>query len=157
MIEKNKLRIGDIEKKLSDVLDAVEIIRDNLPDSAGELVRMGLAKDGLYKKVEFAIESLIDVCNIINSDLRLGVPENEDDLLNRLESNKIFDKNTLQLIRYMKRFRNVLVHKYGDIDDNKAYRDISKGLDDFEAIIKEVEIFLDKHRNKSNKQAKRGD
>jgi len=45
----------------------------------------------------------------------------------------------------MKKFRNVLVHKYGDIDDKKAYEDIKEGLKDFEHIINEIEKFLKKY------------
>lgn len=109
---------------------------------------MGLAKDGLYKKTEFAIESIIDVCNIINSDLRLGIPEAEEDILKNLRDNKIFDAKIINLISQMKRFRNVLVHKYEDIDDKKAYESIKEGLKDFELIVKEIEGFLEKQKRK---------
>ena len=38
----------------------------------------------------------------------------------------------------MKGFRNILVHKYGEIDDRKAYQDIKNGLEDF-SISREKE------------------
>jgi len=45
----------------------------------------------------------------------------------------------------MKGFRNILIHKYGEIDDEKAYENIKEGLKDFEKIIKEIEGFLEKN------------
>ncbi|MEK6846567.1 MAG: HepT-like ribonuclease domain-containing protein, partial [Nanoarchaeota archaeon] len=99
MIQKNKIRTEEIEKKISDILDTVEIIRDNLPDTYEEFLALGLVKDGLYKKAEYALESVIDICNILNSDMRLGVPDTEDSLLDNLEKNKVFNKNIIELIR----------------------------------------------------------
>ena len=148
MIEKNKIRSDEIKQKLSDILDAITIVRENLPADSDKFPDMGLIKDGLYKKIEFAIESVIDICNIINSDLRLGVPSTEDKLIDNLEKNKVFDIKIINLIREMKKFRNVLVHKYGDIDDEKAYLDIKDGLNDFELVIAEFEKFLTKRKNK---------
>ncbi len=155
MIEKRELKSDKIEKKISDILDTLEIIRENLPESAESLGALGLIKDGLYKKVEFAIESLIDICSIINVGLRLGVPETEDGLISNIEKNKVLDEKAVQIIKEMKRFRNVLVHKYGDIDDVKAYNSISSGLDDFEAVITEIEKFLERHKKSDNEKLKK--
>jgi uncharacterized protein YutE (UPF0331/DUF86 family) len=148
MIKRNKIRIDEIEKKLSDVIDNLSVIEENLPEKFNDFLSMGLAKDGLYKKLEYTLESVIDICNIINSDSRFGVPDDEENLLNNLEENKVFDKKTVSMIREMKRFRNVLVHKYGDIDDKLAFEDIKEGLPDFEKVIKEIEKFLKKERKK---------
>ena len=99
-------------------------------------------KDGIYKKVEFAIESVLDICNIINSDLDLGTPETEESVLDNLEKNKIFDKKVVGLIREMKGFRNILAHRYGRINDELAFENIKEGLKDFDLIIREVERVL---------------
>ena len=44
----------------------------------------------------------------------------------------------------MKGFRNILVHRYGEIDDDIAYEEIKNGLKDFEEFEKEIESFLEK-------------
>lgn len=116
-----------------------------MPADLEGFLKLGLVKDGIYKKIEFAIENIIDICSIINSDLRLGSPETEDSIFDNLEKNKILNKKALDLIREMKGFRNILVHKYGDIDDERAFETIKEGLKDFEVIIKEIETFLRKN------------
>lgn len=45
----------------------------------------------------------------------------------------------------MKGFRNILVHKYGEVDDDLVYENLSDRLGDFELFIKEVLIFLKRH------------
>mgnify|MGYP001576678554 CR=1 FL=1 len=151
MIKKRELRIKEIESKLGEIIDNLFIVENNLPQSFADFSKIGLIKDGIYKKIEHALENLIDICSIINSDLRLGSPETEDSIFEHLEDKDIFSKRAIELIRNMKKFRNVLVHKYGDIDDKKAYEDIKEGLPDLDIVIKEIEKFLEKHKDKKKK------
>ncbi len=48
----------------------------------------------------------------------------------------------IELINEMKKFRNIFIHRYGEIDDELAYETIKEGLKDFEMIVKEVEEFI---------------
>ena len=106
-----------------------------------------LLRNGIYKELEFALENVLDICSIINSDLGLGMPEVEDNILDNLEGKKIFAKKIVEIIRDMKRFRNILVHKYGKINDSIAFETISDGLKDFEMIINEIEKVIKKYKN----------
>ncbi len=155
MIKKLDLREKEIESKLTEIVDSISKVEDNLPGKYEDFAGLGLVKEGIYKKIEFAIESIIDICNIINSDLRLGSPETEDSILDNLETNNIFDKKIIDLIREMKGFRNILVHKYGKVDERKAFVNIHDGLKDFELIIKEIESFLKKYQEKRNNKGNR--
>jgi|SRR3989344_4694410 len=141
-----------IEHKLSEISDNVNIVSENMPSKFEDFADMGLSKHGLYKMIEFAIQDVIDICSILNSDLSLGMPENEDILLEHIENKNIFTKNVMSKIKEMKGFRNILVHKYGDIDDRKAFEDVGEGLKDFESFIKEIENFLEKYSEKENKK-----
>lgn len=146
MIKKREFRAEQIKKKISEALDSVSIVEENIPEDIDQFLESGLIKDGIYKKVEFAIESLVDALNIINSDLRLGSPETEESIINHIEREKILSKDTAEKVREMKKFRNVLIHRYGEIDDKKAFETISEGLKDFEAVIEEIEEFLKKKK-----------
>lgn len=42
----------------------------------------------------------------------------------------------------MKRFRNILVHRYGKINDSLAYEVLKHNLDDFYDIIEQIESFV---------------
>jgi|SRR3989344_2100473 len=146
MIRRKLLRINEIEKKVDDIISSLEIIEANLPEELEDFLSMGLTRDGLYKKVEFCIESLIDICNIINSDLRFGIPETEEGIIENMRKNNIFTEKSINILKKIKGFRNILVHKYGDINDSLAFEIIEEGLKDFELIIKEIEVFIVKHK-----------
>ena len=118
------------------------IIEENLPLESEEFEKMGLMKDGIYKKLEFIIEDVIDVCNILNSDLSLGIPSDEDSIIKNLEDKKIISEELAEKIIQMKGFRNILVHRYGKINDKEAFETIKENLGDFEIFKKEILKFL---------------
>ena len=146
MIKRKELRMEIIESKIGKVIDSVEFVEENIPKVFGGFRDSRIIRGSVYKEIESAIESIMDVCNIINSDLRLGAPETEDTILEHMGANKIFDEKIIELIKEMKGFRNILVHKYGEINDKRAFETIKEGLKDFELIIKEIEAFLKKQK-----------
>ena len=48
-------------------------------------------------------------------------------------------------MKQMKGFRNILVHRYGEINDKQAFEIIKDGLEDFRQFIKEFEEVLTKY------------
>ncbi len=72
--------------------------------------------------LQLGIECVLDICNLLVSGLRLGLPGDEDDLLEKLERAKVLAPGIVALLRPMKGFRNVLVHEYGGIDDAVVYK-----------------------------------
>ena len=128
----------EIRYKLKQIEENLSLIENNLPDNFKEFKQLGLVKDGIYKRIENAIEDMIDICGIINSELKLGIPTEDEDLIDNVFKKKIISKNLYLKIKEMKGFRNILVHRYGDLDDKLAFENIKSGLDDFELFIKEI-------------------
>jgi len=101
-----------------------------------------------YKKIEkrracerllqISIECVIDICALIVSGLRLGLPSEEDDLFEKLEQAEIISSSTKGTLKKMKGFRNILVHEYGRIDDELVYEVLKNKLDDFDVFKKEI-------------------
>jgi len=81
---------------------------------------------------------MIDACAIQNADHALGIPSDTDDIIENLRKAELIKDETAEKIKEIKAFRNVLVHKYGKIDDKRAYRDVKKGMKDIRGIVKEM-------------------
>jgi uncharacterized protein YutE (UPF0331/DUF86 family) len=135
-----------IRIKLKDMKDSLAKIKAHLPPTLEEFLDLGLIKDGIYKKVEFMIENVLDICKIINTDLNLGLPKKDTDIIENLVKHKIISKEMGEKIKGMKSFRNILVHRYGEIDDEIAYEEIKNGLKDFEDFEKEIEKLLESRK-----------
>ncbi len=68
----------------------------------------------------------------------------EEDIITILEKKKILSDKLISKVRGMKGFRNILVHKYGEIDDHRAYASLKEELKDFGLFEKEVKQSLKK-------------
>ena len=100
-----------------------------------------------YKKVEkrracerllqISIECIIDICSLIVTGLRLGLPGEEDDLFERLEAAGIIPSSMKETLRMMKGFRNILVHEYSRVNDRIVYEALRNRLNDFK-IFKQL-------------------
>lgn len=132
-----------IIKKLTDSEDSINLVKENIPKNYKKFMEMEkLERDGIYKNIEFSIQNILDICAMIAKDKKLDIPENDSDLLEELKKAKLLEKSTVDRIKELKGFRNYLVHRYGDLDDEVAYDDIIDGLKDFKAIFSEIKKII---------------
>jgi len=78
----------------------------------------------------------------VNADLRLGVPATDEDILENLVRHGVFGPEMRQSLKAMKGFRNIVVHRYGAIDDALAFSILTERIGDFALFRQEVERFL---------------
>lgn len=123
-----------IFEKFKEIEENVALIEDNLPSSLKEFKALGLVKDGIYKRLEHSVENIIDIFAVVYSSLNLGVPADDDDILERLKTKKVFDENLIKTVKAMKGLRNILVHRYGTIHDEDVYEMLTDHLSDFTKI-----------------------
>lgn len=136
------MRTEIIRKKIAEIQGSLEMLRANLPESLEEFELLGLVKDGMYKRIEFCIEDVFDICAIINADLKLGIPRSDDDILEILVKKGIFDEEMKKKLKGMKGFRNIIVHRYAGIDDRLAFEFFNEKLADFEEFIVKITDFI---------------
>jgi uncharacterized protein YutE (UPF0331/DUF86 family) len=131
-MEVNKERItyliGEIEKSVT-VLKEFSL-RDK-EDLLGDLKSLGSVK---YFFIT-AIEACIDICNHITSKERWGVPDSYADCFNLLKDNHVIDEMFSKKLVNMAKFRNLLVHFYQKIDDEKVYEFLHSELENFQSFI----------------------
>ena len=136
------LRTDAIKSKLKIIEENIDLVKENLPEKLSKFKALGLVKDGIYKRIEASIQEVISICSIINSDLKLGIPSNRDDIIVALFDNNILSKKMTEKIKELKGFRNFLVHRYGTIDDEVAFKDIRNELLDFKVFKEEILNYL---------------
>lgn len=92
--------------------------------------------------LQIAIECVIDVCSLLVTGLRLGLPGEEDDLFEKLARHGVVSPALAVTLRRMKGLRNLLVHEYGSINDRILFETVRTRLGDFDAFEGEVLAFL---------------
>jgi len=138
------MRPDIIRNKMKEIQESVYLVKTNLPYDFDDFLELGLVKDGIYKRIEYSIENVWDICSIINSDLSKGIPYDEENILDNLIKAGIFDKELGEKLKTMKGFRNIVVHRYGSIDDKLAFQTLQEHLEDFQYFTRQVEDFLNR-------------
>ena len=88
--------------------------------------------------LQVSIECCLDAVNHIIASERFRAPKDYADSFSILEENGILESSLVIKLRQMAKFRNRLVHLYGEIDDKFVYEFIQKDIEDirkFQKII----------------------
>lgn len=131
-----------VQQKIREIEENLELIQESLPRESEEFRRLGLVKDGIYKRLEFSIQNIVDIFSMIHSDLRIGVPQDIDSIFEGLQKKKALPLATIALAQEMKGLRNILIHRYGEINDDLVFELLTERIDDFAKIIQAIESYL---------------
>lgn len=93
-----------------------------LPGSLEEYTASVEKRRATERLLQMSIECVLDICGLFVAGLRLGLPSEEENLLERLEHARVFPLELIGTLRAMRRFRNILVHEYGAVDDRIVFR-----------------------------------
>ena len=86
--------------------------------------------------LQICIECCLDVANHIIAAEQYRAPRDYGDSFTVLEEKGIFQKQLGHNLRQMTKFRNRLVHLYGEIDDKFVYEFIKTDVEDIRKLIK---------------------
>lgn len=128
--------------KLDELYGYQRELRQIMPASFAQFKKIE-KKRACERLMQVSIECVIDVCALIVSGLRLGLPSEEDDLFERLEEAEVISSDMKEILKKMKGFRNLLVHEYGRVDDEIVYDMVKNRLRDFIDFKKEITKVLD--------------
>jgi uncharacterized protein YutE (UPF0331/DUF86 family) len=93
--------------------------------------------------LQISVETAIDVCALVVSGLRLGLPGEENDLFEKLVDRGVISRPMADVLRRMKGMRNILVHEYGRVDDELIFETVAHRLGDFDTFRREILAFLE--------------
>lgn len=131
--------------KLDDLDGYLGELRQVVPASYARYMESVEKRRACERLLQMSIECVIDVCALFVSGLRLGLPAEEDDLIEKLEQAGLISSELAKMLRTMKGFRNLLVHEYGRIDNAIVFTMASRRLQDFDSFKTETLQTLHKH------------
>ncbi|MFO8132727.1 MAG: DUF86 domain-containing protein [Thermoplasmatota archaeon] len=134
--DKNRILV-----KLDDMTRYISELRDMLPSKQGYMNDL-VKRRACEKTIESAIESMIDAAAIIVSSERLGLPTDEESIFDLLIEHNVIPETVAQKAKEMKGFRNILIHRYADVDDELVYQHLRHRLSDFHGFKEAVETYL---------------
>jgi len=133
-------------KRILAKIDEINRYQDELneimPSSLDEYISSNEKRRACERLLQILIESVIDICYILNTSLNLGIPSDDEDVFSKLKARKVISQKTSLILNEMKGFRNILVHKYGKVDDEIVFEMLTENLSDFDMFKEEILKFI---------------
>ena len=89
----------------------------HLPKSFSQYEKNLEKKRFCERTLQLMIEICIDISQLLVKELKLGLPTEEESVFEKLEQSKVISPALKRKLIEMKKFRNVLIHKYTGIID----------------------------------------
>jgi len=88
------------------------------------------------------MEACIDIANYIISVKGFRRAEEYSEMFKVLKEEGVIQKKLATKLEDMARFRNLLVHRYGEVDNKRVLEIIKHNLKDIEEFEKEIQKFI---------------
>ncbi len=138
MIDKERILI-----KIDEMMGYLEELKGIKPNKISRYKGSIEKRRACERLLQITIECVIDICTIIVKDLKLGIPEDETGMFEKIRKKGIISEKTKKNLEDMKGFRNILVHKYGAVHDGIVFENLSR-ISDFIKFKNEIIGFLKK-------------
>ncbi len=132
-----------IKDKMSELLVYIAELDEDLPDAEDEYLEERRTRRACERTFQLACEDILDICNLIIADKGLGLPKDNRDAIRKLADNKIIPKKLSDRLEDMVGFRNLLVHRYGKVDDSRAYHYLKEEIDDLYEFAETIEKLIE--------------
>ncbi len=98
---------------------------------------------------------MIDITSHICARLRIVTQPDSSECIRALADKGIFSKDRATMYSKMVRFRNVLVHLYGEVEDKRVHEIIEGELDYFRMFLMDIDAYIEKNRKEKQVKKKR--
>jgi uncharacterized protein YutE (UPF0331/DUF86 family) len=153
MLNLDSARITEHIKTIETNLQELETLRGrSFEDFEQDSRSVAAAKYWL----QTAVQAMIDISSHICARLGLAVQQDSGESIRALEKRGLFSKDRATMYVKMIRFRNVLVHLYGEVDDHRVHEILENELDYFRMYMMDVDMIVESERKKkSQRQVRR--
>ena len=124
--------------KIDELQGYLKELRNIVPEDYNKYLSSIEKRRACERLLQISVECVIDICSLLVSGLRLGLPAEESDIFEKLFVNNIISKEVKDILKLMKGFRNILVHDYARLDNALIYEIATTRLKDFEIFAKEI-------------------
>jgi uncharacterized protein YutE (UPF0331/DUF86 family) len=150
----NRINIERIKQFVGEVKEALRVLRAYLPKGKEEILKnptiLGSAKYHLI----VAIQGCIDICNHLVAKEGGRAPEDYADCFTLMADLGILKKDLSDRLAQMARFRNLLIHLYWRVDNERVYKILNENLVDIDQFLGSVGKILQKTMNERSSHNK---
>lgn len=103
-----------------------------------------MLRSAIERNFQLALESVLDIGEIIISMKELEKPEDYKEVIEILGKHDVLPRDFANKFAPAAGFRNILVHKYTEVDTDELYEHLRKDLNDFDFFAESIAKFIKK-------------
>ncbi len=135
-------------------IEKIKTLEKDLLDTISEIKSLVAIKEEVFLKdkkniytlrylIIEAVEVMASICNHILTRMKGQVPKGYPDCFEKLSNAEIITKELGNKLRKAARLRNIIIHKYWEIDDRKIFGSVKENIEDFEEFLKQINKILE--------------
>ncbi len=133
-----------VSRKLRAMKKYVDFLKEYRSTSKEELEKNDMLKAAIERNFQLAIESALDIGEVIISTRDFEKPEDYRDIILILGKHGVLPVDFAQRFSKAAGFRNILVHMYEEVDAGKLQEYLQNNLEDFNEYAKCIAKYLEK-------------
>ncbi|AIF70056.1 hypothetical protein PAP_08340 [Palaeococcus pacificus DY20341] len=125
------------------VEESLRLIEKNFPETFEEFKSLGLAKDGMYKRLEFSIQLLLDELSKIRKDLSEEPVFSYGDIIKELHEKGVLSDDAKEKVDFLIQLREILIYNYDLLSDEIAFRNMKEYINTIREVLSAVTTYLE--------------
>jgi uncharacterized protein YutE (UPF0331/DUF86 family) len=137
--EINIERIKTLEK---DLLNTVSEIKSIIATEEEVFIKEQRDIYSLRYLLIESVETMANICNHILTRITGQVPKGYPDCFEKLSDARIITRELGDNLKKIASLRNIVIHKYWEIDDRKVFKSAKENIEDFEEFLRQINKFI---------------
>ena len=133
-----------VSRKLRYMKKYVDFLREYRSISREELEKNDMLKSAIERNFQLAIESALDIGEVIISARDFEKPEDYREVMLILGKHRVIPADFAERFSKAAGFRNILVHMYEEVDAGKLHDYLQNNLEDFNEFARFIAKYLEK-------------
>ncbi|MBI5332570.1 MAG: DUF86 domain-containing protein [Candidatus Aenigmarchaeota archaeon] len=139
---------AEIANKLADLKKYYDILSEYRKYSLIEIEKDFMLRGAIERYMQLCLEIIIEIGEMIIANECFEKPKKHREVIEILCRHNILPQTFANRFAPAVGLRNILVHKYGDVDIRKLHKNLHADIDDFDTFTKHVSKYL---KNKSQR------
>ena len=140
----NKINIERIKQFAGEIKESLSILRGYIPKGKEQILKDSTILGSIKYNLIVTIQGCIDICNHIVAKKGGRAPQDYGDCFKLMAELGILEEDISNQLAQMAKFRNLLIHLYWQVNNERIYEILVKNLDDIEHFLNGIGSFLKK-------------
>jgi len=136
-------------------IEKIKTLEKDLLDTVSEIKSITAVEEEVFVKNQkdiyslrylliAAVEAMANICNHILTRVTGQMPKGYPDCFEKLSDAKIITKDLSDMLKKAASLRNIIIHKYWEVDDRKVFKSVKENISDFEEFLRQINEFMKK-------------